>query len=212
MWFFNIFYNYLKSRNVDDEHIIKIDLEDRRNKELRNPDALLEYIDARISKEGMYYVMLDEVQLVDEFEDVLNSYLKIPNVDIYVTGSNSKFLSNDVITEFRGRGEEIKISPLSFSEFFSVFNGTREQALEEYLTFGGLPKVAVMQTNEEKIKYLRSLFRKTYLTDILERYKIKNETELEELINILASSIGGLINPNKLINTFKSISYWKRIV
>lgn len=202
---FNIFYNYLKSRNVDDEHIIKIDLEDRRNKELRNPDALLEYIDARISKEGMYYVMLDEVQLVDEFEDVLNSYLKIPNVDIYVTGSNSKFLSNDVITEFRGRGEEIKISPLSFSEFFSVFNGTREQALEEYLTFGGLPKVAVMQTNEEKIKYLRSLFRKTYLTDILERYKIKNETELEELINILASSIGGLINPNKLINTFKSV-------
>ena len=202
---FNLFCDYLKSQGVDDEHIIKVDLEDRRNKKLRNPDALLEYIDARIAKGGMHYVMLDEVQWVNEFEDVLNSYLKIPNVDVYVTGSNSKFLSSDVITEFRGRGDEIKVAPLSFSEFFSVFKGSREEAMEEYMTFGGLPKIATMQTNEEKMKYLQTLFKKTYITDILERYKIKNEEELEELINILASSIGGLINPNKLVNTFKSV-------
>ena len=202
---FNIFSDYLKNQGVDNEHIIKIDLEDRRNKKLRDPDALLEYIDAHIAKEGMHYVMLDEVQWVNEFEDVLNSYLKIPNVDIYVTGSNSKFLSSDVITEFRGRGEEIKVAPLSFSEYFSVFNGSREEAMEDYITFGGLPKIATMQTNEEKIKYLQTLFKKTYITDILDRYKIKHEEELEELINILASSIGGLINPNKLVNTFKSV-------
>ncbi len=202
---FNLFSDYLKAQGVDDEHIIKVDLEDRRNKKLRNPDALLEYIDARIAKGGMHYVMLDEVQWVDEFEDVLNSYLKIPNVDVYVTGSNSKFLSSDVITEFRGRGDEIKVAPLSFSEYFSVFKGSREEAMEEYVTFGGLPKIATMQTNEEKMKYLQTLFKKTYITDILDRYKIKNEEELEELINILASSIGGLINPNKLVNTFKSV-------
>ena len=202
---FNLFSDYLKAQGVDDEHIIKVDLEDRRNKKLRNPDALLEYIDVRIAKDGMHYVILDEVQWVDEFEDVLNSYLKIPNVDVYVTGSNSKFLSSDVITEFRGRGDEIKVAPLSFCEYFSVYNGSREEAMEDYMTYGGLPKIVTMQTNEEKIKYLQTLFKKTYITDILERYKIKNEEELEELINILASSIGGLINPNKLVNTFKSV-------
>lgn len=202
---FNLFSDYLKSQGVDEGHIIKVDLEDRRNKKLRNPDALLEYIDAHITKEGMHYVMLDEVQWVEEFEDVLNSYLKIPNVDVYVTGSNSKFLSSDVITEFRGRGDEIKVAPLSFSEYFSVFNGSKQEAMEEYLTFGGLPKIATMQGNEEKMKYLQTLFKKTYITDILEKYKIKNEEELEELINILASSIGGLINPNKLVKTFKSV-------
>ena len=202
---FNLFSDYLKAQGVDSEHIIKVDLEDRRNKKLRNPDALLEYIDARIAKEGMYYVMLDEVQWVEEFEDVLNSYLKIHNVDVYVTGSNSKFLSSDVITEFRGRGYEIRVAPLSFSEFFSVFNGSREEAMEEYMTFGGLPMIATMQSNEEKMSYLQTLFKKTYITDILERYKIKNEEELEELINILSSSVGGLINPNKLVNTFKSV-------
>lgn len=202
---FNLFVEYLKSQGVTDNQIIKIDLEDRRNNKLRNPDALLEYIDAHISKEGMYYVMLDEVQLVDEFEDVLNSYLKIPNVDIYVTGSNSRFLSSDVITEFRGRGYEIKIAPLSFSEFFSVFKGSREEAMEEYLTYGGLPMIVSLHTPEEKMKYLDALFKKTYITDILDRYKIRNVAELEELIDILASSIGGLINPNKLMNTFKSV-------
>lgn len=202
---FNLFSDYLKAQGVDSEHIIKVDLEDRRNKKLRNPDALLGYIDARIAKEGMHYVMLDEVQWVEEFEDVLNSYLKIHNVDVYVTGSNSKFLSSDVITEFRGRGYEIRVAPLSFSEFFSAFNGSREEAMEEYMTFGGLPMIATMQSNEEKMIYLQTLFKKTYITDILERYKIKNEEELEELINILSSSVGGLINPNKLVNTFKSV-------
>lgn len=202
---FNLFSDYLKAQGVDSEHIIKVDLEDRRNKKLRNPDALLEYIDTRIAKEGMHYVMLDEVQWVEEFEDVLNSYLKIHNVDVYVTGSNSKFLSSDVITEFRGRGYEIRVAPLSFSEFFSAFNGSREEAMEEYMTFGGLPMIATMQSNEEKMIYLQTLFKKTYITDILERYKIKNEEELEELINILSSSVGGLINPNKLVNTFKSV-------
>ena len=202
---FNLFANYLKAQHVDDAHIIKIDLEDRRNKHLRNPDALLEYIDAHVAKEGMHYVLLDEIQHVDEFEDVLNSYLKTPNVDVYVTGSNSKFLSNDVITEFRGRGDEIRVAPLSFREFLSAFGGTREEAMEEYLTFGGLPQIASMRTGEEKRKYLYGLFKKTYLTDILERYKIKNEAELEELIDIVASSIGGLVNPTKLADTFKSV-------
>lgn len=202
---FNIFDRYLRSQGVDDEHIIKIDLENRHNKKLRNPDALLDYIDACIAKDGMHYVLLDEVQWVNEFEDVLNSYLKIPNVDIYVTGSNSKFLSTDVITEFRGRGYEIKIAPLSFREFYSVFNGSREDALIDYLTFGGLPMIVSMQSDEEKIKYLQSLFKNTYISDILARYNIKNETELDDLVNIVSSSIGGLLNPNKIVNTFKSI-------
>ena len=179
---FNLFANYLKAQHVDDAHIIKIDLEDRRNKHLRNPDALLEYIDAHVAKEGMHYVLLDEIQHVD-----------------------SKFLSNDVITEFRGRGDEIRVAPLSFREFLSAFGRTREEAMEEYLTFGGLPQIASMRTGEEKRKYLYGLFKKTYLTDILERYKIKNEAELEELIDIVASSIGGLVNPTKLADTFKSV-------
>ena len=202
---FNIFDRYLRSQGVDDEHIIKIDLENRHNKKLRNPDALLDYSDACIAKDGMHYVLLDEVQWVNEFEDVLNSYLKNPNVDIYVTGSNSKFLSTDVITEFRGRGYEIKIAPLSFSEFYSVFNGSREDALIDYLTFGGLPMIVSMQSDEEKIKYLQSLFKNTYISDILARYNIKNEIELDDLVNIVSSSIGGLLNPNKIVNTFKSI-------
>lgn len=172
-----LFGDYLKAQGVDDEHIIKVDLEDRRNKNLRNPDALLEYIDTHIAKGGMHYVMLDEVQWVDEFEDVLNRYLKIPNVDVYVTGSNSKFLSSDVITEFRGRGDEIKVAPLSFSEFFSVFEGSREEAMEEYMTFGGLPMIATMQSNEEKMKYLQTLFSKYILQTIISNrrnIKIKN--------------------------------------
>ncbi len=202
---FNLFYNHLKECGVASDHIVKVDLEDRRNKDLRDPDALLNYIDSKMTDKEMYYILLDEVQHVDEFEDVLNSYLKIENADIYVTGSNSKFLSKDVITEFRGRGYEIKIAPLCFREFISVFNGTREQALEEYLTFGGLPKIVTFADDRQKIEYLKGLFAKTYITDIKERYKIKNDAELEELIDIVASSIGGLTNPTKLENTFKSV-------
>ena len=202
---FELFYKHLKDSGVDDSHIIKVDLEDRRNKELRNPDALLSYIDSKLLDESMYYVMLDEVQLVDEFEDVLNSYLKRKNVDVYVTGSNSKFLSRDVITEFRGRGDEVKIAPLSFSEFMQVFQGSREEALAEYITFGGLPKLFDLPDETAKMDYLQGLFKKTYLTDIEERYNIKNCGDLEELIDFVASSIGALINPSKISNAFNSI-------
>jgi predicted AAA+ superfamily ATPase len=155
----------------------------------------------------MYYILLDEVQHVNEFEDVLNSYLKIENADVYVTGSNSRFLSTDVITEFRGRGDEIKIAPLCFREFMSVYQGTREKGLEEYMLYGGLPKILDYPTIERKMDYLKSLFKKTYLTDIKERYKIKNDDDLEELIDIVASSIGGLTNPSKLENTFQTVKH-----
>lgn len=202
---FNLFYNHLRSLGINDLHIIRIDLEDRRNKLLRNPDNLLNHIDGLIKDSDMYYILLDEVQYVDEFEDVLNSYLKISNTDIYVTGSNSKFLSKDVITEFRGRGDEIKVYPLSFQEFFSVYPGSKEEAMQEYLTYGGLPKVCEFNDENKKMEYLNNLFQKTYLTDIKERYNIKNDAELEELIDIMASTIGCLTNPNKLVNTFKSV-------
>ena len=186
---FNLFCHHLKEAGIAADHIIKVDLEDRRNKELRDPDALLRYIDSHMTDQQMYYILLDEVQHVNEFEDVLNSYLKIENADVYVTGSNSRFLSTDVITEFRGRGDEIKIAPLCFREFMSVYQGTREKGLEEYMLYGGLPKVLDYPTVERKIEYLKSLFKKTYLTDIKERYKIKNDDDLEELIDIVASSI-----------------------
>lgn len=202
---FNIFSDYLKEIGVDDNHIIKIDLEDRRNKELRDPDILLAYIDNRMQDDKMYYILLDEVQKVSEFEDVLNSYLKVKNADVYVTGSNSKFLSKDVITEFRGRGDEIKIKPLSFNEFASVFDNPKEEALKEYILYGGLPMVALTKEPLEKEKYLKDLFETTYLRDIKERYGIKNDAEMGELINIMASTIGGLTNPTKLANTFKSV-------
>ena len=192
---FTLFYNYLIEEGVDENHIIQVDLEDRRNKALRNPDALLEYIDGKMTDSQMYYILLDEVQHVNEFEDVLNSYLKVKNADVYVTGSNSKFLSKDVITEFRGRGEEIKVSPLCFREFMSVYNGSREQALEEYMTYGGLPQIVTLFDETKKMEYLNSLFEKVYLTHIKERYKISNVSELEELIDVVASSVGALINP-----------------
>jgi len=206
---FNLFCHHLKEAGIAADHIIKVDLEDRRNKELRDPDALLRYIDSHMTDQQMYYILLDEVQHVNEFEDVLNSYLKIENADVYVTGSNSRFLSTDVITEFRGRGDEIKIAPLCFREFMSVYQGTREKGLEEYMLYGGLPKVLDYPTVERKIEYLKSLFKKTYLTDIKERYKIKNDDDLEELIDIMASSIGGLTNPSKLENTFQTVKHSK---
>ena len=202
---FEIFGKYLLNSGIDPSHIIRVDFEDRRNLALRDPDQLLQYIDSQIKDGQMYYILLDEIQHVKEFEDVLNSYLKISNADVYVTGSNSKFLSKDVITEFRGRGDEIRIAPLSFGEFFSVFEGSREQALEQYLTFGGLPKLVGMIDNAQKQKYLYDLFTTTYMIDIKERYSIGHEQEFNELLNILASSIGGLINPTKLKNTFKSV-------
>lgn len=202
---FTLFTNYLKSQGVDEQHIIKVDLEDRRNAFLRNPDALLKHIDSKFVDSQMHYILLDEVQLVPEFEDVLNSYLKITNADVYVTGSNAKFLSKDVITQFRGRGDEIKITPLSFQEFTSVKEGNREDLLNEYLTYGGLPQVVTMNETNRKVEYLKNLFTHTYLRDIKERYTILKDDDLEELITLVASNIGSLTNPAKLANSFKSI-------
>lgn len=204
---FNLFDNYLKSNGVDDKHIIKVNLEDRRNKKLRDPDILLEYIDSNFVDQQIHYILLDEVQLVDEFEDVLNSYLSVPNADVYVTGSNARFLSKDVITEFRGRGDEVKIYPLSFAEFMTAFDGSKQLGLDEYMTFGGLPLILSHKTEEQKSAYLKSLFEETYIKDIKERYHIRHEEELEELINIISSSIGSLTNPTKLSKTFQSVKH-----
>ena len=193
---------WLKGQGVSEDHIIKIDLENRRNKALRDPDALLAHIDSLVKDDGMHYVMIDEVQLVAEFEDVLNSYLKVPNVDVYATGSNAKFLSKDVITTFRGRSFEIKVYPLSFSEFFSVYDGTKENALDSYMTYGGMPQIMEFNNDELKSEYLKSLYTDTYLRDIKERYQIKNDEDMENLLDFISSSIGSLTNPTKLANTF----------
>lgn len=205
---FSLFRNHLISEGVKEDHIIQIDLEDRRNKKLCDPDALLAYIDNKILDNDRHYILLDEIQKVDDFEDVLNSYLKMPNADVYVTGSNSKLLSKDVVTEFRGRGLEIKIHPLSFKEFMSVYQGeSKETALLEYMTYGGLPQTVTLKSREAKEDYLKSLFSSTYINDIKERYKIMNDSDLEELIDIMASSIGGLTNPLKLQNTFRTVKH-----
>ena len=204
---FNLFDNYLKLNGVDDKHIIKVNLEDRRNKKLRDPDILLEYIDSKFVDQQIHYILLDEVQLVDEFEDVLNSYLSVPNADVYVTGSNARFLSKDVISEFRGRGDEVKIYPLSFAEFMTAFDGSKQRGLDEYMTFGGLPLILSHKTEEQKSAYLKSLFEETYIKDIKERYHIRHEEEFEELINIISSSIGSLTNPTKLSKTFQSVKH-----
>lgn len=201
---FNLYADWLRNQGVDDNHIIMVDLENRRNKELRDPDILLAYIDSQMTDSEQYYILIDEIQLVDEFEDVLNSYLKVRNADVYVTGSNAKFLSKDIDTRFRGRGEEIKIYPLTFKEFMSVSEQTIELSFEEYMTFGGLPQVLEYSTPNRKAAYLKALFSKTYLTDIIERYKIKNDEELEMLLDFISSSIGSLTNPTKLANTFVS--------
>lgn len=202
---FELFYNYLKEQGIDDSHIIKLALDDRKNKKYRNPDELCDYVHSKIVDEKPYYILLDEVQFVDEFEDVLNSFLHIKNADTYVTGSNAKFLSKDIITEFRGRGDEIHVSPLSFKEFYSVYDGSKEEAWKEYCLYGGLPKIIEYKTDEDKVAYLKNIFEETYLTDIKERHVIRNDAELGELLDILSSSIGSLTNPKKLSDTFKSV-------
>ena len=202
---FRLFVEWLQSQGIDDAHIIKVNLEDRLNKQLREPDVLLNHIYSHILDDGHFYVLLDEVQMVPEFEDVLNSFLDKENVDVFVTGSNAKFLSKDVITEFRGRGEEIFMQPLSFGEFMSVYEGSYELGLDEYMTFGGLPQVLSYKTEKEKSNYLKGLFRKTYITDIVDRYGVRNTTELGELLDIVASCIGSLTNPTKIANTFASV-------
>ncbi len=202
---FELFYNYLKEQGVEDNHIIKLALDDRKNKKYRDPDVLCEFVHEQIVDEKQYYILLDEVQFVSEFEDVLNSFLHIKNADTYVTGSNAKFLSKDIITEFRGRGDEIHISPLSFKEFYSAYIGSKEDAWKQYCLYGGLPKVLEYKTDEDKVAYLKNIFEETYLTDIKDRHKIRNDAELNELLDILSSAVGSLTNPKKLSDTFKSV-------
>lgn len=202
---FNIFHNYLLEKGVSEDHIIEIALDDRSNRELQDPDNMLRHVKARIADRSTYYIILDEVQLLGEFEDVLNSFLHIPNADIYVTGSNSKFLSSDVITEFRGRGDEIRIYPLSFREYCSVYQGSADEAWDDYFTYGGLPLILSRETPEDKAEYLMSLFQKVYLSDIVDRHKVRNKEELDELIDILASAVGSLTSSLKLANTFKGV-------
>ncbi len=200
-----LFYHYLLENGVADDHIIRVDLEDRMNKELRNPDTMLHFIHDKIKDKSLYYIIIDEVQLMDEFVDVLNSCLHIENADTYVTGSNSHFLSSDIPTEFRGRGETIHVNPLSFAEFYSAVGGDKQDAWREYYTFGGLPLVQSFSTEQKKMAYLKDLFETVYLADIIERHNIKNENEMRELVLIMASSIGTSCNPTKLSNTFKSV-------
>lgn len=202
---FHLFYDYLREQGIPESHIIKVDLEDRRNARLRNPDALLAHIDSRMTDGKMYYILLDEIQHVAEFEDVLNSYLKIENADVYVTGSNSRFLSKDIITEFRGRGDQIHVYPLSFSEFMSVDNRHPLEAWRDYYTYGGLPHVLTLETPQKKVDYIKHVYSTVYIKDLVDRYKLRVEPELRELIQIIASSIGSPTNPNKLANTFNSL-------
>ncbi len=201
---FRIFREYLLEQGVGEEHIIALALDQRKNRSYRNPDVILDYIENLLADEGQYYVFLDEVQLLEDFEEVLNSLISISNVDVYVTGSNSKFLSKDVITQFRGRGDEIHVYPLTFREFMQVYEGDVYHGWSDYVVYGGLPQVATMPTEEQKIAYLSNLFSETYLMDFLERHSINKTQELEDLINILASSVGSLTNPPKLQATFKS--------
>ena len=202
---FHLFHNHLLEEGVPEDHIIEVALDDRRNRALRDPDAILQYIEKRIQDKGDYYIILDEVQYMDEFEDVLNSLMHIPNADVYVTGSNSKFLSSDVITEFRGRGDEIRVHPLSFREYTSAYSGMLDEAWDDYVVYGGLPLILSMEAPEDKAEYLTTLFQKVYLSDIVERHKVRNKAELDELVDVLDSSAGSYTSLNKLTKTFKSI-------
>ena len=203
---FNIFCKHLLERGVAEDHIIQVNLEDRRNKKLRDPDALLEYIDAQMKDKDQYYILLDEIQLVKEFEDVLNSYLHVDNAEVYVTGSNARFLSKDVITEFRGRGWEIRIHPLSFAEYYEGVGGEKQQALETYYLYGGLPAVVQMESAEAKQNYLREIYETVYLKDVLERNHLKNADGMRELVRLLASTIGSCTNVQKISNTFNTVA------
>ncbi len=201
---FKIFKKYLLEQGVPESHMIEIELDQRKNRKYRDPDVILDYIESMIKDYEQYYIMLDEVQMLDEFEEVLNSLLHIQNADIYVTGSNSKFLSKDVITEFRGRGDEVHIYPLTFKEFMEAFDGDIYHGWAEYVVYGGLPLTVTMKTEEQKIHYLTNLFQETYLKDIIERHQIEKTQELGDLTNILASAVGSLTNPPEIEATFKS--------
>lgn len=198
-----IFKNYLKEQGIDEEHIIQLSLDENKNKKYLEPDVLDEYIRSLIKDKNKYYILLDEIQEVKRFESVLIGFMHINNVDIYVTGSNSKFLSSDIVTEFRGRGDEIRVYPLSFAEFYSIYEGSEERALNEYYTYGGLPLTVLAKTDNAKINYLKMQKDNVYINDIIDRNKVQNKEELEMLVQIIASDIGCLTNPLKLSNHFK---------
>lgn len=200
-----LFKDYLLEAGVAKNHILIIDLEDRRNKAFRNPDYLLDWVDAQIKDEGQYYIIIDEVQRVDDFVDMLGTLVGMENADVYVTGSNSHFLSSDIVTEFRGRGDEIHVWPLTFKEFMTAYEGDIVDGWQEYYTYGGLPKILSIKGDDKKATYLRNLYRTVYLSDIYDRHDIENKAEFEELVRILASSIGSPVNPTNLANTFKSV-------
>ena len=202
---FTLFKEHLLSEGVEEAHIIEIAFDAFENKKYRDPDVLYPYLKEQMKDDAMYYVLLDEVQLLGEFESILNSLIRMKNVDVYVTGSNARFLSKDVITEFRGRGDEVHMYPLSFAEFMSVYQGTKQDGWNEYMLYGGIPLVLEFTTPDQKSTFLKSLFEETYISDIVGRHNIRNKAELEELLNILSSAIGSLTNPEKLSATFRTV-------
>ena len=201
---FELFYRYLKESGVDDAHILQYKLDNIKSRNLRNPEALYDDITAKLSDDDIYYVCLDEIQFVDGFSELLNSLNQIPNVDVYVTGSNSKFLSTDILTEFRGRGDEIRVYPLSFAEFYSAKGGDKYDACNEYFLFGGMPALLERKTDEQKIEYLKHLINKVYLSDIVERNSVLYRDEMDSLVDFLCSAVGSLTNPKKISDTLKS--------
>ena len=203
---FNIWHNWLLEQGVDENHIIEIQLDDFRNRKLRNPDKLLDHIDSLIKEDGnMYYVILDEVQLLEDFVEVILSLTHMRHVDVYVSGSNSRFLSSDVVTEFRGRGDEIRIWPLTFDEYFNGIGGDIRKAWLDYYTYGGLPQVALLETEVKKREYLLGMYETTYLRDVIERNHLRNPEGMAELVRVLASCIGSPTNPTRIANTFQSV-------
>ncbi len=202
---FTLFKEHLLSEGVAEDHIIEIAFDAFENRKYRDPDVLYPYLKEQIKDGAMYYVLLDEIQLLGEFESILNSLIRMKNVDVYVTGSNARFLSKDVITEFRGRGDEVHMHPLSFAEFMSVYQGTKQDGWNEYMLYGGIPLVLEFTTPDQKIAFLKSLFEETYISDIVGRHHIRNKAELEDLLNILSSAIGSLTNPEKLSATFQTV-------
>ena len=202
---FTLFKEHLLSEGVAADHIIEIAFDAFENRKYRDPDVLYPYLKEQIKDDAMYYVLLDEIQLLGEFESILNSLIRMKNVDVYVTGSNARFLSKDVITEFRGRGDEVHMHPLSFAEFMSVYQGTKQDGWNEYMLYGGIPLVLEFTIPDQKIAFLKSLFEETYISDIVGRHHIRNKAELEDLLNILSSAIGSLTNPEKLSATFQTV-------
>ena len=204
---FNIFKEHLISKGIDKNHIIEISFDTFESKKFCDPNVLYPHLKESIKDEKMYYILLDEVQLLSDFEAILNSLIRMKNVDIYVTGSNARFLSKDVITEFRGRGDEIHMYPLSFAEFMSVYQGEKLDGWNEYMLYGGIPLVLNISNPEQKVAFLKSLFEETYISDIVGRYNVRNKAELEDLLNIISSAIGSLTNPEKLSKTYSILPH-----